>query len=478
MLLDKVTKYLEEVKTLINKNADFDCLALKYIKLNDSDFGIKDDCRTKYSRNSIITILVLFKLFATGSVHRTIINSDFKFIISLGKDVLYKIKNSPLINWRSLLFKSASNGLNGLDIITDVYKPWTLPCFIIDDTDIVKRGRAIEFIGKMYSHVFHKWNFGFKSLNLCYWSGKNLLHLDFTFHKELGKDGKQGLKTAESKKRFTKKRIKGSYGEQRALEADTKKPEQVVNMLRRAISKGFQASYVLCDSWFFSTKLLEYCQANNLQLVSRPKFNNWKYTYEGQKYSIGELVKKLQHKKAIKKWNKELKSHYMKIPVMFGNNNLSLFFYKERRRNSQWQAIISTDKRIGAIQVYKIYQNRWAIEVSFKELKQHLGYGKCQSRDFDAHISDATHALMAYNYLSHLKALENYTTIGGIFNEISKQWVKPSIMDRFWKHIYTIMSEIAELFELSLNDLIEKLNTDMNILTKCSSIFDKLTTET
>ena len=114
------------------------------------------------------------------------------------------------------MFKSASNGLKGLDIKSDVYKPWILPCFIIDDTDIVKRGRTIEFIGKMHSHVFHKWNFGFKGLNLYYWSDKNLLHLDFTFHKELGKDGKQGLKASERKKRFSKSRVKGSYGEQRA----------------------------------------------------------------------------------------------------------------------------------------------------------------------------------------------------------------------------------------------------------------------
>lgn len=478
MLLDKVTTYFEEVKTLIDKDADFDSLALKYIKLNHSDFGIKDDCRTNYSRNSIITLFVLFKLLSTGTIYRTIANSDFRFIISLGKDVLYKIKNSPLINWRSLLLRSADNGLKGLDIVSDVYKPWTLPCFIIDDTDLVKRGRAIEFIGKIYSHVFHKCNLGFKSLNLCYWSGKNLLHLDFTFHKEFGKDGSQGLKSNERKRRFTKKRTKGSFGLQRAMEADTKKPDQVVNMLRRAVAKGFNASYVLCDSWFFNTKLIEFCVGNNLHLVSRPKFNNWKYTFEGQNYTIGELVKKMQHKKAYKKWNRELMTHYMKLPVQFGGKNLSLFFYKERRRNSQWQAVVSTDKRIGAIQAYKIYQNRWAIEVSFKELKQHLGYGKCQSRDFDAHISDATHALMAYNYLSHLKALQNYTTIGGIFAEISKQWVKPSIMDKFWNHIYTLMTQIAELFEISLSDLIDKLNADMSIFSKCSLIFDKMTTET
>lgn len=44
---------------------------------------------------------------------------------------------------------------------------------------------------------------------------------------------------------------------------------------------------------------------------------------------------------------------------------------------------------------YKIYQNIWSIEVSYKELKQLLSFGKYQSRDFDGQISDLTFCLMA-----------------------------------------------------------------------------------
>lgn len=478
MLLDKVTNYFEEIKTLIGEEAKIEHLALKYLRENTVDLGIKDDCRVIYPRNMIVTLLVLFKLMATGTINNTVVHSGLWHILSLGKDVLYKVKNSPLVNWRSLLYKSAKEALKGIQVSPDVYKPWTLSCFIIDDTDIVKRGRAIEFIGKVYSHVLHKWNLGFKSLNLCYWSGNHLVHLDFTLHKEMGKDGKQGLRPTQRKKRYSKKRKKGSFGEQRAMEADSTKTIQAINMLKTAIKQGFTASYVLTDSWFFNTGLAQFCIENNLHLVSRPKFNNWKYTYDGQDYTLGGLIKQLQHKKAFKKWNRELGLNYMRIPIQFGDIKLCLFFYKEKRRGSQWQAIISSDKQIGAIQAYKIYQNRWAIEVSYKELKQHLHYGKCHSRDFDAHIADATQTLMAYNYLSHTKALENYTTIGGLFAEISKQWVKPSIMDRFWQHIYTLLTQIAEVFELSVGYLIEKLNSDTDMLVNYKATFAKMTTET
>lgn len=478
MLLDKVTNYLEEIKTLIDKARNLELLALKYLNQNVADLDIKEDCRTVYPRHQVVTLLVLFKLMATGSIYNTVVNSGWWQFISLGKDVLYKVKNSSLINWRSLLYKSAKNAIKGIELSPDVYKPWTMPCFIIDDTDIVKRGRAIEFIGKVYSHVLHKWNLGFKSLNLCYWSGKHLIHLDFTLHKEPGKDGKQGLKSAHRDIRYSKKRKKGCCGEQRAMEADSKKSDQAINMLKRALKQGFNATYVLVDSWFFNTALARFCIENNLHIVSRPKFNNWKYIYKEQEYTLGGLIKHLQYKKPLKKWNKELGLHYMRLPIRFGDINLCLFFYKEKRRGSQWQAIISSDKQIGAIQAYKIYQNRWGIEVSFKELKQHLAYGKCQSRDFDAHIADTTQTLMAYNYLSHTKALINYTTIGGLFAEISKQWVKPSIMDRFWKHIYTLLEQIAKIFDLSTGYLIEKLNSDTDLLIKYRATFNFATTET
>jgi len=97
------------------------------------------------------------------------------------------------------------------------------------------------------------------------------------------------------------------------------------------------------------------------------------------------------------------------------------------------QAIITTDLSLSAQRVFKIYQNRWSIETSFKELKQLLGYGKSQSRDFDGQISDATTSLICYNVLSHIKAINDHQSIGYLFSNISQQSLHPTIMQKFWQ---------------------------------------------
>ena len=98
----------------------------------------------------------------------------------------------------------------------------------------------------------------------------------------------------------------------------------------------------------------------------------------------------------------------MRVEVEFKGLKLYVIYFKEGKRANKWQAIITTDKSLSAQRAFHIYQNRWTIETSYKELKQHLLYGKCMSRDFDAQISDATQSLICYNLLSHIKALEGH----------------------------------------------------------------------
>jgi len=137
--------------------------------------------------------------------------------------------------------------------------------------------------------------------------------------------------------------------------------------------------------------------------------------------------------------------HHVTVVAEFKEYPVKIFLYKEKRHGSKWQSLITTDRQIGAIQTFKIYQNRWCIEVAYKELKQHLQFGKCQSLDFDAQVADVTQSLMAYNYLSHIKALRDYQSIGQPFKELSCRWLRPTIMERFWKHITKIVMQIAEL---------------------------------
>lgn len=455
MLLSKATDFFEDLKTLFKNSGETTAIVYRQIRKCSFD-RIQQDSQTIHCRHSIIRFLTLMKIADIPTVHRCI-SSDVGTLLPFCKDLLYKIKNDFRINWRRILLKQAYRSMESItyEQMTDSTAE---SCFILDDTDLPKRGKAFEFIGRIFSHVTRQYGFGFKCMNLAYWSGKHLLHLDFSLHVELGKNKDQGLSKKELLNRYSKSRNIGTAGYARAKETLDNKIASSIKMLRRALAVGFQASYILADSWFFCSKLVKFTVGKDLNLISRPKFNNWKYEYNGREFTLGALAKKFRYHKK-KKWNKQLRLHHISVSAIFQGTPIILFFYKEKKRGTPWQAIASTDRKLGAIQAYKIYQNRWSIEVSYKELKQLLGFGKCQSRDFDGQISDLTCCLMAFNHLSNIKALTKYQSIGSIFDQISKSWISPNLMQRFWDQVYLIIQQIAILVDKNFDEL---LNIVMN----------------
>lgn len=447
--MSKGTNLFEEIKILLGNDCEV-CSYLYRMMKSVRLPNFKTDKQCVYDRRSLINFMILLKILNISSIYNAL-SRELKLLDVVGKDVLYKIQNAATIPWRSLLYKQARHCWQDITCDVDVYRPWTLPCFIIDDSDLPKRGMRIERIGKIFSHISRKSILGFKCLSLCFWSGKHLLHLDFSLHGE-GESKGQGLTKKQLKNRFSKSRETTEPGYKRGKEFFKKKTEQAISMLRRAVRKKFKAAYILADSWFFGSALVRFALDSGIHLVSRPKFNNWKYEFAGNLYTVGGLVSKFQRSKK-RKWNKEFRMHHICVPVFFQGLPVTIFLYKEKKRGSKWQALITTDKQIGAIQAFKVYQNRWCIEVSYKELKQYLQLGMCQSLDFDAQVAHTTQCLMAYNYLSHLKAARDYETIGCLFRELSTQWLKPTIMERFWKHLFTIITRIASL----MNDTFENL---------------------
>jgi len=352
-----------------------------------------------------------------------------------------------------------------------------IPGFIIDDTDIPKRGKCIEMIGRIFSHVTRKHTLGFKSLNLAYWSGKHLLQVDFSYHVEMGKKKNQGMKKIELSNRYKKERKDNSMGSKRFQELVKKKTDCTIQMISRALKKGFEASYILADSWFFNSELAKFAIKNNVHLISRPKFNNWKYTYKGKLYTIGEMIRKMNRSKDVK-WNRHLRLKFVRIEVEFQNLALVVIYYKEKKRNSAWQAIVTTDMKLSAQKAFKVYQTRWSIENAYKELKQLLRYGKCMSQDFDGQISDATQCLLAYNILSHQKAINDHQSIGMLFNKISKQWLKPTMMQKFWKEFYSVIKKIAEMIDVEFDKLLNLAINQSDFVLGLNKLNLILTTET
>jgi len=471
----KGTDFFENIKSTFEYSGTNSATILDFIRKSRFE-NIAQHPQSRFNRVSLIRLFIFVKLIEVKSISK-LLSGQLKSLIPFGRELLYKVKNNPLINWRNILLGQSREMAEKIEIDVSAKDPHKLPCFIIDDTDIEKRGWCMELIGKVFSHVTRKYSLGYKCLNLSYWTGKNTLHLDFSLHAELGKKKNQGLTPKQQQKRYTKARPGESPGAGRVKEYWEKKTGSAISMLKRAVRKGFKARYLLADSWFFNKGLVQFARQTNIHLISRPKFNNWKYVYKGKDYTVGGLCQKFKYDRT-KKWNKNLRVHYVGVQVEFQGNPVRIFFYKEKKRGTKWQAIITTDLKIGAVRAFEIYQNRWSIEVSYKELKQHLKLGRCQSQDFDAQISDTTQCMLAYNYLSTMKAVNEHQSIGKLFDEISAEWISPTVMQKFWDHLFELLKEIAELFEIPLFDILEKCVRKKDFFGKMELIYQNLGAET
>jgi len=83
-----------------------------------------------------------------------------------------------------------------------------------------------------------------------------------------------GLTPSQRRKQFRKEREKDSPGYERRSEADKSKTQSVINMLIRAVKRGFEFDYVLFDSWFFSKEILariESFRTKGIKLIAMVK---------------------------------------------------------------------------------------------------------------------------------------------------------------------------------------------------------------
>jgi len=167
--MSKGTDIFDNIKCILNESNKVHCLfiqSLSKIKL----LYLPSDSRTKYNREALVKWLILSELLQVDSVYQSL-NSQWSIILDICIDVLYNVKNHPFINWRSILLSQSFRSTKGITIDNESIIASNTPCFLIDDTDIPKRGKCIEMIGRIFSHVTRKYTLGFKSLNLAYWSG-------------------------------------------------------------------------------------------------------------------------------------------------------------------------------------------------------------------------------------------------------------------------------------------------------------------
>lgn len=408
-----------------------------------------------YSFEWVMTILLSMPFIDATTVH-SMLTGCVKHQIEVGKDTFYRLKNNPGICWRMVLwlfaakFKALTNKNPDQDS--------GLKYMIFDDTLIEKTGKHIEKVSRVWDHVAQKAVLGFKLLLMGYWDGTSLIPLDFSLHRETGKNKEKpfGLKKKELKKQYKKKRANGSPSHERAEEADMSKIDCAIKMFKRAISLGFIIDYALMDSWFtcdaFINAVLS-VKKQTVHLIGMYKITKTKFLYNGTMYTYSQIRNLTGKAKRCRK----LGLYYTQAEVEIKGRKINLFFSKQGK-NGKWKVLLCTNTQLSFIQVVEIYQIRWTIEVFFKESKQLLGLGKCQSNDFDAQIADSTITMIQHMLLTLRYRVDNYESMNGLFSEISESAIQQRLNQRIWGLFVELLKIIATVFDqVDEQELLERI---------------------
>jgi predicted nucleic acid-binding Zn finger protein len=321
-------------------------------------------------------------------------------------------------------------------------------CLIFDDSFLLKTGRYIEKVSRMFDHVSKRFLLGYKLLAMGYWDGEaSFIPLDFSLHRERGKnkDKPFGLKKKEYRKQYRKKREKGTHSWDRAREADMSKIESALKMFWRAISQGVKVDYVLMDSWFTCeafVRAVKRVKKQTVHLIGMYKTPKTKFNYLGEGLTHSQIRNKLGKEKRCRK----LRLHYKEAILDYNGVPIKMFFSR-KGSNGKWRVFITTNTELSFIRMIEIYQIRWTEEVFFKEGKQLLGLGRCQSNDFDAQIADTTVTMIQHILLTLKFRFEHYETKGALFNHVKEGIIQFRLDERLWGLFIELIRVIEVLFD-------------------------------
>lgn len=341
---------------------------------------------------AIFTLPFIGKNFFRGIV----INKDLPF----GKDAAYQLLKGTTYNWRRLLLRLGQQLHVFFNSLTDEDREAVL---IIDDSSYDRsRSKMVELLSRVYDHATGRFMKGFRMLTICWSDGASCLPIDFSL-----------LSSTDAKKRLCggqKIMDKRCCAHQRRKEAVTKATEHLESMVKRILSAGIRAQYLLMDSWFTMPATVT-ALAKHIDVIGMVKKSpKIYYRYNGYALDLMAIYRKL------KKRPGRAKILASTLVQLKDERTVKLVFVRDSRKKD-WLALLSTDVTLTDADIIRIYGKRWDIEVFFKMAKQHLKLAKeIQCRDYDALIAHTSIVFMRYMFLAYQCRIEtDHRTFGDLF---------------------------------------------------------------
>ena len=351
----------------------------------------------------ILQFLYMFLINKKISSFMKYSNDSFK------KDVYYRLLKNSKYNWRKLLLLTSVNLINKL---SSLQKPTDTKVFIIDDTVEIKRGKYIEGSCKnLWSNKDKRVVKGLNIVSLNYSDTHTDMMLDFS----MNYNKNQIIDSIDNKYHHRsnayKRRIEGRNG----------KNIQAINMLKRALSSGIYADYLLVDSWYAKPNFIKEVRDNGLDTIARVAKSNRIWQFSGKYKTLEALYNHEKQNKTSKLGNyNSIKYSY--VSTITTHKTLGRVKIVFIRTKENLIPIFSTNIHLSDLEIINTYKKRWNIEQGYKDLREYFQFGKEENRIYEALIARITLSFLAYNLTSYINRINNEPqTLGNLFRDLECQ---------------------------------------------------------
>ena len=313
--------------------------------------------------------------------------------------------------WRSLIYMVASRVIEELNGLTCTDQDRVL---IVDDSPYKRpRSKKVEYLGSQYDHSNQSYYRGFR-MNTMVWSdGHTTVPVDFEL-----------LSNASAAKRLAAPPSVDRRTQlgRRCRAAVDKATDQTAHMLRRVLRRGIDADYLVADSWYAHPELLHKLNKEIPVVCMLKNSGTIKFRHGEKIYQLKGLYQKVCRRKRKTKSNQHNIVGSLVVQMLSGPT-VRVVFVRDHRDPNRWLALASTDLKITPQRVCRIYAKRWAIEVFFKQAKQHLGLAsEFQLRSYAGLIAHTSIVMLRYMMLEYYRRqCSDDRTIPGLFHAYVQQ---------------------------------------------------------
>ena len=182
------------------------------------------------------------------------------------------------------------------------------------------------------------------------------------------------------------------------------------------------------DKWFCTYAFIAEVRKiarGAMQVITLLRDKRTRFIINGKTKSADMLCKEHDHNMRV---YRQYNCRYYKVLATLNGMNVALFLVKYGR--SGYEIILTTDTDLRFKQAFEHYQHRWSIEVMFKECKQYLDLGTCQSTNLNSQIADCTLVFIGYNIIALKKRFSDYEVFGELYREMQREFYQLTLIER------------------------------------------------